>query len=199
MDWASSEILLVLRFLLPGLVAAWIFYGLTSYPKQSEFERIIQALIFTTIIQSFTVITIGLLVNLELGTTMLAKFATGGQDVVALSIAVMFGIIAATVANNDKLHALLRVLKITKETSFPSEWLGVFSRDPTYVVLHLTGERRLYGWPEEWPSDPSNGYFSVSQAEWLTEDGNIPLTNVRNILIPAGDVILVEFMEFRGA
>ena len=199
MDWASSEILLVLRFLLPGLVAAWIFYGLTSYPKQSEFERIIQALIFTTIIQGFTVITIGLLVNLELGTTMLAKFETGGQDVVALSIAVMFGIIAATVANNDKLHALLRVLRITKETSFPSEWFGVFSRDPTYVVLHLTGERRLYGWPEEWPSDPSNGYFSVSQAEWLTEDGNIPLTNVRNILIPAGDVILVEFMEFRGA
>ena len=198
MDWASSEILLVLRFLLPELVAAWIFYGLTSYPKQSEFERIIQALIFTTIIQGCSVITIGMLASFKHGSEMLSK-VTGTQDVVALGIAVVFGIIAATAANNDKLHSLLRMLKITKETSFPSEWFGVFSRDPTYVVLHMTGERRIYGWPEEWPSDPSNGYFSISQAEWLTENGNIPLNNVRNILIPAGDVMHVEFMEFGDA
>ena len=49
MNWASSEIVGVLSFLLPGFVAAAIFYSLTSYPKPSPFDRVVQALIFTVI------------------------------------------------------------------------------------------------------------------------------------------------------
>jgi hypothetical protein len=33
--------------------------------------------------------------------------------------------------------------------------------------LHLNDERRIYGWPEEWPSDPRAGYFSIAEAEWI--------------------------------
>ena len=35
MNWASGEIVGVLSFLLPGFVAAAIFYSLTSYPNQA--------------------------------------------------------------------------------------------------------------------------------------------------------------------
>jgi hypothetical protein len=49
MEWISSEIVPAIRFLLPGFVAAWIFYGLTSHPRRDHFERVIQALIFTAI------------------------------------------------------------------------------------------------------------------------------------------------------
>lgn len=33
MTWASGEAVGVLAFLLPGFVAAAVFYSLTSYPK----------------------------------------------------------------------------------------------------------------------------------------------------------------------
>ena len=49
MSWAFGDIVGVLTFLLPGFVAASIFYSLTSYPKPSPFDRVVQALIFTVI------------------------------------------------------------------------------------------------------------------------------------------------------
>ena len=46
MSWASSEVVSVLTFLLPGFVAAAVFYSLTSHPKPGAFDRIVQALVF---------------------------------------------------------------------------------------------------------------------------------------------------------
>jgi len=54
MNWASSEAVAILAFLLPGFVAAAIFYSLTSYPRPGAFERIVSALIFTAIGQAIT-------------------------------------------------------------------------------------------------------------------------------------------------
>ena len=52
MNWAASEAVAVLTFLLPGFVSAAVFYSLTSHPKPNEFGRVIQALIFTIIVQA---------------------------------------------------------------------------------------------------------------------------------------------------
>ena len=49
--------------LLPGFVAAWIFYGLTGHSKPSPFERVVQALVYNVIVQPF-VIAIGFLMLL---------------------------------------------------------------------------------------------------------------------------------------
>lgn len=46
----------VLVFLLPGFVAAAVFYSLTSHPKPGAFDRVIQALIFTVVGQSLVVL-----------------------------------------------------------------------------------------------------------------------------------------------
>ena len=48
MNWASSEVVTILAFLLPGFVATAVFHSLTAHPKPNEFDRIVQALIFTT-------------------------------------------------------------------------------------------------------------------------------------------------------
>ena len=42
-DWANNTIE-VLNFLVPGFIAAAVYYGLTSAPKPNTFERLIQAL-----------------------------------------------------------------------------------------------------------------------------------------------------------
>ena len=193
MQWASSAVIAVLVFLLPGFVAASVFHSLTSHPKLSAFDRVIQALIFTLVAQALT--SIIALCFLE-GTQ---GWVTEWQLVFSVGIAAVIGLIAAVVSNHDIVHKPLRFLKFTRETSHPSEWSSSFSRENCYVVLHLEGRRRLYGWPEEWPNESSKGHFRIAEAEWLVEgeDGQkrVVAERVSAILIPADQVEMVEFME----
>ena len=187
MDWASNDVIHVLRFLLPGFIAAAVFYSLTSHPKPDAFNRVILALIFTVIGQAITEILLAVcpqLMGWELALTVLA--------------AIVLGLGAALASNSDFAHGILRRLKITKETSYPSEWYSSFSRHSNcYVVLHLKGQRRLYGWPEEWPSHPDHGHFRISEAEWLQDAAGEPIatTGVSATLIPVGEVEMVEFLQ----
>ena len=44
----------VLNFLVPGFIAAGVYYGFTATSKPNTFERVIQALIFTVVIKAIT-------------------------------------------------------------------------------------------------------------------------------------------------
>lgn len=195
MSWATSEVISVLLFLLPGFVAAAIFYSLTSHPKPGTLDRVIQALIFTAIAQATTAVFF-LYVN---QTQEHPHWTKNYEFVSSVVVAIVLGFVATVVTNTDFLHSLLRQLKITKETSYPSEWYSAFSRhNDCYVVLHLNGERRLYGWPEEWPSRPEEGHFRIAEGEWLIDDRRVPATGVSAILIPAGEVEMVEFLKMES-
>lgn len=91
----------------------------------------------------------------------------------------------------------LKKLKITKKTAYPSEWFNIFNedRDEHYVVLHLAGERRLYGWVAEFPDRPETGHFCLHQPVWLLDTGEErPLPTVERTLVRATDVWMVEFV-----
>ena len=192
MNWASSEVVSVLTFLLPGLVAAAVFYSLTSHPKPSEVDRVVQALIFTIVGRA---VAEGLsLIVASLGAE---ELWSESWDVTAtVVIAVIVALIAVWVTNSDRVHALCRRLGLTRETSYPSEWYSAFARNPDcYVVLHLKGERRLYGWPEEWPSRPDQGHFRIAEGEWLFDDRRSPAEGVSYTLVPATEVEMAEFFK----
>lgn len=189
MDNIADNTIIILQFLLPGFVAAWVFYGLTSYPKPSKFERVIQALIFTLFIQVAVQFIEYILKNYEIWYELLSL-------ILPITIALLFGIIFSYFANNDKIHKILRFITITKETSFPSEWFGAFLNNTTFVVLNLEDDRRLYGWLTEWPSDPTNGHFLIRDPSWIDKDGKeVKITGVNNILIDVKDVKWIEFLE----
>lgn len=59
--WASSEAIGILMFLLQGFLAAAIFYSLTSHPKPDAFGQVIQALIFTVIVQAAVQVMVAIL------------------------------------------------------------------------------------------------------------------------------------------
>ena len=149
MSWASSEAVAILSFLLPGLVAVAAFHMFTSHPRPSEFERIVQALIFTILVQAIA--ELALWIGRLLGHDV--QWREESEFMVSVGIALILGLIAVYLSNTDTLHRFVRFLRLTKETSYPSEWYSAFHHNPDcYVVLHLQGQRRLYGWPEEWPS-----------------------------------------------
>ena len=200
METFAKDSVTLLQYLLPGFVAAWVFYSLTSYPKPSQFESIVQALIFTILVQGFVYVIKNLLFFIG-NKWPLFNWNSHSDLIWSIAVAILFGIFFSYYANNDKVHKKLRDWGVTKETSYPSEWFGAFLKNVTYIVLHLDGERRLYGWPIEWPSEPEKGHFVLVQASWLDdeakdgEQGQIPLTGVNSIMIDVKEVKMVEFME----
>ena len=182
--------------LLPGFVAAWIFYGLTAHSKASPFERVVQALVFTVVIQVFTIGARCIAFVLG-GLFSLGIWTDDAQTVVSIIIACLFGLEIARLANTSSLQKLLGKLRFTSRTSFPCEWYSAFSREKRWVVLNLKGQRRLFGWPYEWPDSPDKGHFIIDQPEWLLPGGRrAPLHNVQVMLVPVTEVEFVEFIRF---
>lgn len=195
MESISSELFNVLKFLLPGFLTAWIFHAFTAYPKPSQFERVIQALIFTIIIQGLIFTT--KIIALKLG----SFFSIGTWNELSNTIssyvsAILLGLVFSYYANNDKFHNVLRKLKITKQSSYHCEWYGAFhDREKCSIVLNLVDGRRIYGWPYEWPSDPTKGHMVLTEAAWIDGHEYIELPQVNAIMFKVSDIQWVEFIN----
>jgi hypothetical protein len=194
MEKFTEGLITALQYLLPGFISAWVFYGFTSYPKPSQFERIVQALIFTMFIQAIVYVEKAAL--LFFGRYIyIATWNESSSLMWSIICAILFGVVLSYFANNDKFHKVFRKIGITRETAYASEWFSAFLNNVTYIVLHLEDERRLYGWPLEWPSEPRNGHFLLTDVSWLDEAKEIPITGVDNILVDVKEVKWVEFMK----
>lgn len=88
-----------------------------------------------------------------------------------------------------------RTGEVSNRSSQPSEWCGVFCKYPMYVTLHYKDDRRLYGWPEVWPSDPEKGHFFIVFPVWLHGESPAPMPEVEGILVDVRDVKHVEFVK----
>ncbi len=194
MDWTSTNALNAVYRLLPGFLTAAIFFGLTAHSRKSPFERGIQALIFTAIIEATAAV---LRYGVATWNPQVAQALASGSRALAVSLvlAAILGLVLVVDANHDWSHRLLRRLRVTSKSSHPSEWHRAFSRRRQWVVLHLDGGRRLFGWPAEWPDRPDQGHFLVDKPEWLLDDGTrLLLPQDEAILVRAIDVELVEFV-----
>ena len=193
MSWASSEIVSVLVFLLPGFVAAAVFYSLTSYPKPNEFGQIIQALMFTLVGQLAAW-------GIQLCASPDTSWPIALESTVSVSSAIIFALIAVCVLNSDIAHRFFRFIRVTRENSYPSEWYSAFAHNTDcYVVLHLDDGNRVYGWPAEWPSRPNQGHFRIIEANWLngeeSESEDEEISEIYEIILSASSVIMVEFVK----
>lgn len=191
----TKDFIILVTYLLPGFLAAWVFYGLTSHPKPSQFERVIQALIFTFIIQ--TLIPLCRWVLEQIGHVVAFRsWDSAAEGLTSLVLAIIFGTILAYFTNTDTVHKWLRERGFTTRTSHPSEWFCVLSEKVTFVILHLRDGRRLYGWPKEWPVEPDRGQFYIMLPSWIQSDGTqIDLPQLDGVLVSAKDIRWVEFIE----
>jgi len=58
------------------------------------------------------------------------------------------------------------------------------------IMLYLKQDHNLYGRLVEYPKDPKNGYFRITEAVWVTNEGeSIPLEiDADAVLVPAAEV-----------
>ncbi|WP_437191545.1 DUF6338 family protein [Planctomicrobium sp. SH527] len=194
MEFPDLNVIETLTYLLPGFVAAWVFYGLTAHPKKTPFERAVQALIFTAFIQP---ITIGLReLFFWIGTNPHYAWGTWTRDTffaVSTVVGFLLGLVMSICANTNFPHRWLPSW-VSKRTTAPSEWHSTFHKEQRWLYLSLKGGRRLYGWPFEWPDHPDCGHFVLVEPEWILDDNTrVPIYTAHRLLIPVGEVEMVEF------
>lgn len=177
------------------MVATQIYFSLTAAVRPTPFDRTIQALIFTILVETLVVVVRAILLLVGRLSQPIGDWNADVALVWSLTLSVAAGVGIAWASNSDALHMLARKLEMSFETSYPSEWFGAFAQTDAYVVLHLVGERRLYGWPSEWPADSRSGHFVIVQAEWLTDSEPISLSGVEKVIVRAEEVTMVEMMK----
>jgi hypothetical protein len=192
------DLIQLLFRLLPGFVAAWVFFGLTAHPRSTPFERVVHALIFTAIIQAAVTILRWIALAAVGPVGFRGVWSNEVEIVSSVVLAFLLGASFAYLSNYDIVHRYLRQRGITRRTSFPGEWFSAFHRFPNrYVVLHLTDQRRLFGWPEEWPDHADAGHFALAEPVWLLDNNiRVPMLAVERFLIAARDVRFVEFVKY---
>lgn len=197
MDLIKNEILAVLVFLLPGLVSSWVFHLITPHPRPKDLAAVVEALLFTAIIQP--IIYLLELIIIWVGDNW-ASLGTWNPDTkLAISVVVglIVGVTSGLLSNKDKLHAGLRSIGFTKSTSYPSEWYAHFFREERFIILDLNDGRRIQGWPSEWPNTPDKGHFALRKSFWIGPDNEIvELRNAETILVPVSAVAFVEFLKW---
>ncbi|QXI18547.1 DUF6338 family protein [Pseudomonas hamedanensis] len=193
MDDLVKDIIPLLQYLVPGFLSTWIFYSLTAFKRPDTFGQIVQALIFTFVIQG-AVLAIGTLC-LWIGSKGFSVGVWDGraQTLWAFVFSLMLGLLACYLATNDKMHGWLRRRNVTKQSSYPSEWFSIFAQHHRLVTLHLNDERRVFGWPVEWPPEADNGQFVMQNPCWLDAEGAEVPFGAEYLLIDSRKVKWVEF------
>ena len=200
----SKDIILLIQYLAPGFISAWIYYGITSHVRPSSFERVVQATIFAIFIQIITEVIYYF--ALQVGRFWsIGSWKESSSLIISVTASILLGFLLALISNNDKLHSRFRKLGLSNRSSHPSEWHAVLKDNPAYMVFHLQDERRLVGYPLVWPSNHETGHFFISNCYWLVEDdledsesqeqNHIPIDYALGILINSSDIKMIEIMK----
>lgn len=195
MDENLKDVLTVVTHLMPGFLTAWVVYGLTTYTKPPQFERVVQALIYSFIVNGVVAI-LELLFLFAGGVVTLGVWNKSSELIASTVVALVLGLVLSYYMRTDSFFRLARSLNLTSRTPYPSEWYGAFATKPRYLVLHLTGGRRISGYPVEWPTEPTIGHFRLTDAAWINDENiETPLNGDESILIEAKQVEMVELLK----
>lgn len=191
----SKDVVALLQYLAPGFLVAWVYFGLTSHAKPSQFERVVQALVFTVAVQAIVVMEQWVAEFIGKNWVSFGAWNSASNLIASLLSALALGISFSAISNNDGAHGLARKLKLSTRSGHPGEWYGAFCDFPRFIVLQMKDGTRIYGWPSRWPSDPSNGHFFVSDVTRQANGETQSLAELEGILIDAKDVSAVEFVK----
>ncbi len=158
----------------------------------------------------------------EKGIQKLSITPDGKGALLLLACSVLLGIIVGFLKSSDLHMIVARKIKLTKRSSRNSIWLDIFhdkyrkksrliescnrclkklnleKQKKTYgshVIVYLKDGRSIYGWPEYYADDFTDGpTIFLTSAEWLQDD------RTKNIEIPYPGILVmgsqIDFIQF---
>lgn len=181
--FGDTSLLELLLALLPGFLTAEIIAVLVLREDRTTLDRIIQALIYTFVI------------NVIWHQLPWSNNSDPSRDLIGMGLlAVALGLLLTWLINTDVLHRILRRWRITQASSKPNEWYAAFYQSRLYTILHLHDGRRIYGWPRSYPCRSEKGHVLLENAIWLDRSGEPLEERFVDYLINVKDIRFVEFL-----
>jgi hypothetical protein len=201
----KAEALGMLLILLPGFVAAYLVQLLAARRKQSEFDKVIEALIFSLTLYLITLPFFGYLLPLawrpgdEKHPDTWQIFIVWSHLLALALLAVVLGAIYAHSINHNWLTAPFRWLKVSKRSARSSVWNDVFSDIKGFVQVELSDGRSVIGWIRKWSDEDESHVLFLEDAAWIDGTGNeLPINGPGILLTKNSGIEQVMFLDSGG-
>ena len=145
----ALSVLGILLFLLPGFISAIILRQVTTRAKQSDFEKLIEALVLSFVLYLTSLPLFGNTLPIswhdDAGTYKV--HLQWGQLAFLFVEAILLSLLYGAVLQHDWLHEVLRKLRITEKTSRISVWNDVLQDiKGSYLLVEMADHRRILGY-----------------------------------------------------
>jgi Family of unknown function (DUF6338) len=175
--------------LLPGFTCAYFAQYLAVRRKQTDLERVIEALLFSVILYLLTLPFFGYNLpvtwhevpshsgsfQLELAWTQLVVLAVSS---------LVLGVAYAANINHDWLMRLFRWMGVTDRTARSSIWNDVFQEiRQSFVQVGLPGDIQVVGWLRYYSDEAKDSSLFLEDAAWYDKDGTEHVIDGPGILL----------------
>lgn len=172
------EALGILLVLLPGFACAYIVQFLAVRRKQSELDKVIEALIFSLLLYIFTLPFFSY--TLPLGWRPLDpqhpdvyQIIVNWKHLAWLTFAsIVFAIVYSANINRDWAMSFLRLIGVTERTSRKTIWNDAFQEVGGMVQVGLSGDRKILGWLRYYSDEAKDGSLFLESASWVKKDND---------------------------
>lgn len=174
---ATTEALGVLLLLLPGFSCAFLVQRLAVRPKQTELDKVIEALLFSFLLYLIASPFFGY--SLPLRWRRISPdgveqyvFQLNWQYLAVLAaLALATGILYSANLNHDWLLRLLRKCRVTQRTARNSIWIDAFQDIPSsFVLVQLSGDRAVIGYLRYYSDEQDDASLFLEDAAWIIDD-----------------------------
>ncbi len=201
------EALGILLVLLPGFSCAYIVQFLAVRRKQSELDKVIEALLFSLILYLFTLPFFGYTFPLGWGALdtqhpNVYRIIINWRHLLWLTaVSVVFAVAYSANINQDWAMWVLRRIKVTERTARKAIWNDAFQEVGGMVQVGLSGDRRILGWLRYYSDEAEDSSLFLEEASWLTTqadgtESELPIEGPGILLTRSSGIEYVMFLNW---
>jgi len=200
----NLSLLAVLVILLPGFLAARLEQRLTVGPKQNEFDKVVEALLYSLLIYlASTVVARSLPVSIKVEKIGEATRYSVETSLLRLAIlpliALLFAAAMSWASNNDILGRFFRRIGVTRRTWRASIWSDVFHGYVGVVQVELADGRSVLGWLKYYSDRPENCSLFLERAAWVSGEGLVQIHGPGILLTKDCGIRSIAFLNWKEA
>ncbi|HUA98579.1 MAG TPA: DUF6338 family protein [Terracidiphilus sp.] len=173
----NAEALGIILVLLPGFAAAYLVQLLAARRKQSDLDKIVEALIFSLLVYLITLPFFGYSLPVAwrpgngkpAGTWQV--FIVWPHLMALAVLAVVLGTLYSASINHNWLTSPFRWLRVSERSARSSVWNDVFSDIEGFVQVGISGGRSVIGWIRKYSDEDEAHEVFLEEAAWVDSDG----------------------------
>ena len=198
----KAEALGILLVLLPGFASAYLVQLLAARRKQSELDKLVEALIFSLFLYLLTLPFFGYSLPIawhpgDVNNSDAWQILIVWPHLMWLaSLAMVLGVAYAACINHNWLTVLFRWLRLSERSSRSSVWNDTFPDIQGFVQVGLSSGRSVIGWIRKY-SDEDDAYeLFLQEAAWIDDKGNeYPIHGAGILLTKNSGIEYVMFLD----